>query len=470
MLKGVFLSVLSGVLLALTVYPVHWKFLCWVALVPFLLAIEKEKSWKAFSFGLIPPLIYVPILCYWIAYYRAWIFFVVLPIYVLSFALFSACVNRLVRKWPQAGVRFWIPPVLWLTMEFLFSLTPLGSMATHLETIQTQGMLQILSVSGEAPMVFLFLFVNSIVAYGLLKREKVSWPFLVLTLLAALGVELYGKVQLQSVREGEIKVAVAQPNFPLGEEWRHLHVDEIFKTYEEMALEASGKGAQVVVFPQYTIPVDVYVEPERIAAIARKAKTTLLLGTYTPPDNSTGRYNIALVFSPEGKIIGEHRAVRPPPFRHIGQIRAKRISVIETPFGKWGILLCYEDTDPKVARELVNQGAEILFSLLNDVHFKRTKGLYYHFTRSILRATETRRYVVRSATTGISAIVDPYGRVVAQTPMAGKALIFGTVSRLGGKTFFVEKGDLLTPFCAFVTLGLLMFSIFPLSSPKARKL
>ena len=71
------------------------------------------------------------------------------------------------------------------------------------------------------------------------------------------------------------------------------------------------------------------------------------------------------------------------------------------------------------------RGSELLTTITNDAWFGETSAPYQHFAQASMRAIEKGRYLVRSANTGISGIVDPYGRVLARTPIFEPAVLVG---------------------------------------------
>ena len=95
-------------------------------------------------------------------------------------------------------------------------------------------------------------------------------------------------------------------------------------------------------------------------------------------------------------------------------------------------------------------------TLTNDAWYGTSSAPFQHFEQARLRAIEQGRYLVRAANTGISGIVDPYGRVVVQSPLFEPRTLVGQVRLLGGLTVYGRIGDSFAWACAAVTLWLLM--------------
>jgi apolipoprotein N-acyltransferase len=105
-------------------------------------------------------------------------------------------------------------------------------------------------------------------------------------------------------------------------------------------------------------------------------------------------------------------------------------------------VICYEDIIPRNVNRIVNNGdPDLIANLTNDAWFGDTTEPWIHLALSQLRAVEHRRYFVRSTNSGVSAIIDPVGRVVAHTETFREAALAGEVAWLRGKTAYEHLGD-----------------------------
>jgi apolipoprotein N-acyltransferase len=114
---------------------------------------------------------------------------------------------------------------------------------------------------------------------------------------------------------------------------------------------------------------------------------------------------------------------------------------IKTDMGNIGILICYEGAFPYITIKTVREGAQVLVNLTNDAWYDRTSAPFQHFVFYIFRAIEADRYVLRAANTGISAIIDPKGRVDVKTPIFTEEVLKGSFAMKDTKTFYVRHGD-----------------------------
>ena len=120
-----------------------------------------------------------------------------------------------------------------------------------------------------------------------------------------------------------------------------------------------------------------------------------------------------------------------------------------------GCAVCYESVYGEFCAGYVRKGAELLAVITNDAWWGNTPGYRQHLSYSRLRAIETRRWVARCANTGISALIDPAGRIVDQTAWWEPALLEGEVALSRQQTFFVRNGDMVgrTAVLLFLLLG-----------------
>jgi apolipoprotein N-acyltransferase len=123
--------------------------------------------------------------------------------------------------------------------------------------------------------------------------------------------------------------------------------------------------------------------------------------------------------------------------------------------------ICYEIVYPELVRQFVLNGSELLTTITNDAWFGPTSAPYQHFEQASMRAIEEGRYLVRSANTGISGMVDPYGRVLAKTNIYEQTVVSGTARFLQTSTFYARHGDVIAYAGVVITAALLVGSRKP---------
>jgi len=125
---------------------------------------------------------------------------------------------------------------------------------------------------------------------------------------------------------------------------------------------------------------------------------------------------------------------------------------LPTGVGRVAIVICYEAIFPELVRRVAGKDAALLVNITNDAWFGTTAAPLQHLAMAAVRAAENRRFMVRAANTGISAIIDPYGRILARTPVMESAVLRGTVQTRADVTPYAACGDLFAWGCAILTL------------------
>ena len=155
--------------------------------------------------------------------------------------------------------------------------------------------------------------------------------------------------------------------------------------------------------------------------------------------------------------------------RNVGQDKRTSLDVV-TREGRRipvGCAICYESVYGEFCTEYVRDaGAELLAVITNDGWWGNTPGYRQHLRYSSLRAIETRRDIVRCGNTGISALIDQRGRILAETPWWQPAVLLGEVNCNTAETFFVRNGDIVGRISVFVALLILAFFLVRCFVPK----
>ena len=122
-------------------------------------------------------------------------------------------------------------------------------------------------------------------------------------------------------------------------------------------------------------------------------------------------------------------------------------------------IICYESVYGEYVTGYVQNEADFLSIITNDAWWGDTQGHQQHLSYAKLRAVETRRYVARSANTGISAIINSYGDIVDKLGYEKQGTITGKIGLNSDKTFYVKYGDYLARIAQFLALFIFLFSV-----------
>jgi apolipoprotein N-acyltransferase len=506
----IFLAFFSATLLILSFSNFDLGSVAWVALVPFFLAI-KGKSLKA-TLGLA----YVTGIFFFMGVF-AWInsvkgvtllhFFIMgvyLGLYFLIFGLFLHIIHK------KIGCPFLITaPTLWVTVEYLRS--HVGAFGLPLALLgHTQHhnlpLIQLASFTGAYGVSFVVMMANAAIADLLacwIERRGRGEPFglksapffrgaVVLAMILILWIG--GYLSLSPAPSGKaFSVAVAQGNIPPELRWKREYRDQILSKYENLSEEVLKINPQLIVWPEASTPgfvlknMDLY---QRMVTIVRRLNKHLLVGSAEYPKFSKTKVkfgksgNTALLFSPEGKVIGQYIKIRLVPFgEHVpyegvipwpkfivspstnSHIAGTELTLFEIEGRKFGTLICSEMMYAELSRGMVKKGAGFLVNISNEGWFGKSSFPYQFLSVCAFRAVENRVNVVRCTNTGISCFIDPYGRITGRVTNGGKDIfVEGTLTReiylLPGGTFYTRHGDVFTYGCIAFSLGLMIWVSF----------
>lgn len=270
----------------------------------------------------------------------------------------------------------------------------------------------------------------------------------------------------------EVSVALVQGNINQNQKWDGLYLNRTIQTY--MAL-SENTGAALIVWPETAMPID-YPDHERgkdLRRFAAGANAWLLFGApgVERRPGAEDLFNRAFLISPLGRNRGfyEKEHLVPfgeyvPPFldlpflqgllQGIGDFTPGRRTAplvlspsegrVDAPLAL-GILICYETIFPELSRQRVAEGAEVLINISNDAWFGRSSAPEQHLHLSILRAVEQQRWLVRGTNTGVSALIDPAGRVTARSGLFVAETLKGFVRPVRETTLFFHVYPWLTP-------------------------
>jgi apolipoprotein N-acyltransferase len=121
-------------------------------------------------------------------------------------------------------------------------------------------------------------------------------------------------------------------------------------------------------------------------------------------------------------------------------------------------IICYESIYGEYITNYIRKGANLLTIITNDGWWANTAGHKQHLHYARLRAIETRKWIARSANTGVSAVIDNLGNLIETRPWDTRAVIKYNIPPKPGETFFVRNGALIFGLAAFLTIALLAYN------------
>ena len=478
------LPLLSAILLVISQPPISLFPLAYVALIPLLFSLEKGKHRQNFLAGFLTGILAYTGIIYWVVVAMNTyggisipLAILILALFVLYLALYVGLVTWLC-PWLEASLR--VPlylgvPLFWVLTEYWRGWFLTGFPWSYLAHSQHNflAMIQVVSVTGTYFVSFLIVAINAIL-FSFLRRK--SAPLVYTLLIAALFVAslVFGYAHLTDRVEGTLKTAIIQGNIRQDVKWGEAFRLDTINTYSQLSLK-EGHGVDLVLWPETAMPFIFETDPARsvVTAIPEMLSTHLLFGTLAR--DVQGRfYNSAYVYGKKGELVGRYDKAHLVPFGEFTPLRdyfpfLEKISVatgdffsgaghepISTPLGKVGLLICYEGTFPYITIDSTRSGAQVFVNITNDAWFGASSAPYQHLAFYTFRAIETDRFVLRAANTGVSAIIDPRGRITARTDIFVRTALKGTFAMRDGQTFYVRHGDYFVTLCVMMLVGLIV--------------
>ncbi len=352
----------------------------------------------------------------------------------------------------------------------------------------TDATSQIASVVGLNGLTILALFIfaaPAVLATGVTFRQRLVLPMMAAILM--IGIAGFGIWRLQTVQITQlpdVKVRILQPNLSQREKHR-LSGQDVLSRYVTLSDRATTPGTSGIadithlIWPESPFPFLLAREPQALSQIAGllRPNTTLITGAARAEDASSDArqiryFNAIHVVGPDGVISDSYDKVHLVPFGEYLPFKAAFAAIglrqfVEVPGGfEPGVrrkpllvkglpsaipLICYEAIFPS---GIIPEGPRpgLLLNVTNDGWFGKTAGPYQHLAQARLRSVEQGLPQLRAANTGISAIIDPLGRIVRRLPLGTFGVVDGPVPKALATTLYGAFGDLIAIIllvCAF---------------------
>lgn len=472
--------VISGVLTALSFPKFNLSFLCWISLIPLFFALHDRSAKQSFFLGFLGGIAFNAILIYWIpavpAHYGnlsigvSLLIYAIFVIYLALFwALFSWFFAKIQRTFPN--LIFLLAPFIWIGFEYIL---------THLLTGFPWGLLgysqhnnlwflQLASLAGIYGLSFILVLFQSLFVYSMIQKRKTPF-FLGLILVLLLHFGGWMIIKNNPSMEESFQASVIQGNVSSEIQWDQIsdfQIRDLFNQHLSLSSDANKQGSRLIIWPEFSVPLcfscsyNIYPEFKyELSRFVQESGATLLLGTNETVmfQQLPHYYNTALCLHPDLSMsqyykihlvpFGEYTPYKKVFFfiekmtHAIGELSSGNTFVLHQFEGKkFGVPICYEIIFPNLVRKFVKKGADFLVTITNDGWYGNSSAPYQHFAIAVVRAVENRRFLLRSATTGVSGIIDPYGRILSRTEMMTQTYLTETVAPMNTITPYTHYGD-----------------------------
>jgi apolipoprotein N-acyltransferase len=473
------LAALAGVLFALAFpdYSIAW--LAFIAFVPLLYAIVNAKSARqAFLFGWLSQTIAWLLMVPWVVrvmshygglpYATGVAIFVAMSLYLgLYGALFALVVYAL--KVRERFLPWLLVPLAWAAIELArtYLLTGFPWNLLGAAVVDYTPLIQIDRFAGPYFLGFLVLLPAVTITWLITQRPH---PMLRMMVGSAVAIVMFvwwatgyvrEKVATMDARDQIYTAALLQPNISQEMRWNDANVIAIFQRMITMSEAATREGAGVIIWPESTVPLSYAVTDfyrDSIEAFSAQHKADIILGSVAEDPSQPNKLWNAAFLASGGKTIGHYDKIRLVPFGEYVPLRkmlffAKKLvhEVGDFEFGTndrplrgkhaYGPAICYEVVYPQITRTQVLHGADVLVTITNDAWYDGTSAPRQHLNQARLRAVEDDRWLLRAATTGITAWVDPTGQVMQEIPMGREGILLARFAAKKTVTPYVRFGD-----------------------------
>ncbi len=387
-----------------------------------------------------------------------------------TWAVFLALLAVFPRK-----ERVLVFPALWILVEALRSFPPYefpwNSTASCLSGFPS--LLPSLSIWGAAGLGWALVGVGSAI-WALSRRELRKIGFLS-ALTAGLFFLVFSLLAPAPQPSGDpVRIAAIQPGTLLEERWDPSNWQRLSEHVREMSLQAGVSDPRIILWPESAMPFRIDTDPRyrnELLSMAHELGTTIVLNSVAAGAQGGLRNSVFAVTS--SGSISRYDKMHLVPFgeyvpawagfffpgslvHEIGHFEAGReVRLLDVGLPV-GISVCYEIVFPRLSAAQTRMGAEALMTLTNDGWYGRSWALDQHFAQAVLRAVETRRWVLRAALTGISGLISPEGRVESRLEAGEQGILEGEFQPMRGLTPAARFPDFWNFCCLIMVLGLLL--------------
>jgi apolipoprotein N-acyltransferase len=384
-------------------------------------------------------------------------------------------------------------PFLWVAVEL--ARTRITAFPWELLGYSQTGnfaLTRIATLVGVYGLSFEIVLVNSVFAAAFLAaKERRKW--LLAAACAAVVILQTGQWLAPPTLLTDHTALLVQPNIPIqeGAMWtkeyfqgtlRDLTALSLHPTGEHPAGGKAGQGYDLIVWPESPSPF--YTNDplfrDAVSAMARQSGIWVVAGAIgiTPVMHSGGEssqiFNSAALVDPQGEWVGRYDKVHLVPFgeylpfpqvfafaggltREVGEFqRGASRSPLEAGGEQLGMFICYESIFPDEVRQGPLQGAQVLVNISNDGWYGDSGAWKQHLQQTQMRAIENGRWLLAGTNTGMTASIDPYGRIVAATPRKVRTALAAPYALSTGTTFYTRQGDWFAYLCAIISAGALL--------------
>lgn len=479
--------------------------LAWFYLVPLLVLLARLKGWGRFGASFLASFITGMGSLYWLV--PAMSNFgdlsdlesvgILLLVGIIFSFFFSVVLT--VNYWAQSKTKlplFLFNTVFLVCFEFLRANSPFDgfpwSMVAYSQA-KYVAFFQWVDVTGVQGLNLMIYLINSLLAdvflaFGKSKKEKIVSRILILILVTVISVfwSVYrqNKMEQQRPSVDSYNLALIQGNIAQEIKWDPHKARSHLQKYINLTDRAARLGVDLVIWPETAYPYTLDLTYISTSRLIRRGTmpVPVLVGAVTQvpasDDSDPLVFNSVFLMGRNTRSLDVYHKRHLVPFGEYIPLKkyltfARRLTTAvgdfsqgrrDTPLytGKLGlgVLICYEDLFPDLARKTVLDGANLLVNLTNDAWYGNTSAQHQHVVFSQFRALENRRPLVRATNTGVTAVIDTRGEVIESLEPFTEGMLLEEIHPTSYQSFYTRHGEYVSWFCLFLAGTGLIYGIF----------
>lgn len=428
------LAISSGILTALAFPKFNISILAFIAPSLLFISLKSSKSTRSSGFlGFIFGIFFFGTNLFWIntlfAYvgYFAYLGYITIVIFQ---SIFTSILCYLIKRL-KSSLSI-VAAILWVVFEIIRNIGPFGFSAGTLAYSQAGFLpfIQISSFSTAYGISFLIILINTGIARAVIKKKfGLISSATILTIISL----FYGTARLDQAHDyGRfIEISLIQGNVPQEKKLSVIYNQDIFDNYKTLTLKSKSSLPKIIIWPETTIFSYLMADKKflpQIKKLANDCNSYFIVGSPYLDTKNQNIYNSALCFSPKGTLIGRYDKEHLVPFGEYLPFRpllfpflrntdffyndffpGQMKDPIDISGTRIGMLVCFESTFPWIVKK---KNCDFIITITNDAWFKNSSAAYEHLNQGIFRAIENDKYFIQCGNTGISAIIDPRGRII----------------------------------------------------------
>ena len=365
-----------------------------------------------------------------------------------------------------------------LTAEKLTSISELSFPWTRISLGQYKAtaLIQSASLFGIDGVDILILCVNALITICVISPPKARTVIAISAAFIFVANFLFGVIRIHTAPAGnEMTIMTVQGSISREDKWSARGESICYNAYSSLTKENLSPEVQLVLWPESAVPTLYYNdEANRLYGdFSKQINKPIMVGVLQREYGEST--NDVLFIDTTGKNacytkrqlvpFGEYMPYQKTlsaifPFLDslnltIDDYTPGNDSVImETDGGKAGNIICFESIYPHLSRQSARDGAEALFEITNDSWLDDSPAIYQHLAHGVFRSVENGRYMVRSANSGVSAIIDSRGKIVSQLDVNTQGVITEKIYFHNNKTLYTITGNILYPICVIGLVAL----------------